>query len=364
MNRWIQRHPLVSKFLLISFGICFAFVTLEVAVKLFRYYQCKKISNTEIYKKIFSDERDKDYVYGHKPNVEVRLEKEGRYVATFITNSDGLREKRDHGYIDKSVIFLGDSIIEGATVENDETMSAVFEKITGITALNFGLAGSNTAHEYYWLKSKYKKDYNTKLIVLGFCVNDFEQNTILRCFDAKLGMWRLHKYLNVSSGAIKLTAQDRLKNLLMKSRAIAFFYNMLHKKKNALPSRDPSPSDICEDMSKEGRICTELYMTKIKAFARSIGAEFIVVVFPDERQLMPAYDGTRGTQNALEDVLQKNDIHYIDLYEMMRKDYRHDPEFNWYYDDLHFNRLGHKFIGEYLARKLPEIFPKVFIKKE
>lgn len=359
MKKWIEKYPLLANIILIFFSLCFAFLAMEAAVRVLRYYQCQKISTPEQYKKMFSDDRCKDYVYGHKPNAKVRIEKDGRYISTFITNSDGLREAKDRLFLEKSVIFLVDSVVETATVENEETMDKIFEDRTGVSALNFGLGGANTVHEYYWLKNKYKKDYNTKLIILGFCLNDFEQNTILRYFDASLGMWRLYKYLNIPSGAAKLTAHDKLKNVLKKSRLISFLHDIT-RKKNYQSSRDPLPSDICEQTSMEGRIFTELYMMKIKEFAKSIGSKFVVVIFPDERQLMASYDASKKIQDILMEILKKNNIRCIDLYKMMKEKYRAHPDNNWYYDDLHFNKAGHELIGEYLAEELPKIFHEIF----
>ena len=177
---------------------------------------------------IFSDERETPYLFGHKPNVTVTLTR-GDYQYTFISNADGLRETDDYQSLDQSVIFLGDSVIEGSSVENDETLDSVFEQKTGIISLNFGLGAGNTIQEYYWLAGKYKPAYNTKLVVLGFGLNDFEQNTYLRYFDPEQGTWRVLRHLDTSEDSdnrpttlpvVSDSLRHRLRRYLQQSRAL------------------------------------------------------------------------------------------------------------------------------------------------
>ncbi|NQT32064.1 MAG: SGNH/GDSL hydrolase family protein [Candidatus Omnitrophica bacterium] len=364
-KNWPEKHPVKANLILLCLGIFFAFLLMEGILRFADYYQYIKPANRvnfEKYKKLYSDERDTDYVFGHHPNINVRL-KTGDIDYTFITNSEGLRETKEYPYIEKSVIFLGDSIIEGTSVENEEGLDEVFEDITGVTSLNFGLGSANTVHEYYWLKGKYKKEYNTKLIILGFCLNDLCQNDCLRYFDGSKGNWKFYKYIGSVSGETPSTALSplqRLKSFLRKSRTVVFLYRTYGYLKYNIFQKQYKPPLTYDEVSNEDKANTELYIKKINEFSKDIGADFVVVIFPRKIQLTAQYDIYKRKQDALIEVLEKNDIPYIDLFDMIKENYLTHPDIRWYSDDIHPSEKGHRLIGEYLARELPDRFPKAF----
>ncbi|MFH1395244.1 MAG: SGNH/GDSL hydrolase family protein [Candidatus Omnitrophota bacterium] len=365
MNKvnWFEKHSLLSKFVLAGFVCVVSFVFMELLLSAAEYCQYIKPANRilfERYREIYSDERDKEYIFGHNPNVEILLVNgDNKYM--FITNSEGLREKKNYDVLDKSVIFLGDSIVEGVSVETDETMDEVFEAETGITALNFGVGSSNTVQEYYWLKNKYKKEYNTKLIILGFCLNDLFQNTYLRAFNPEKSNWALYKYLDNKECETSLICVPTIKQFLRKSKTISFIYRVysLFCQKKAL--NEGLPPDRYDEVSSENKVYTELYLKKIKNFAENIGAEFVVVIFPREKQMTAEYDdNNRRAQDALIEILERNNIEYVDLYDLMKEKYFSEPDIKWYHDDTHPYKAGHRLIGEYLAEELPACFPEAF----
>jgi len=341
-------------------SILFSFLLLEILVRVVEHYQYTKTSNSsqfQIYKEIYQDRRDKSYVFEHKKNIKVRLEK-GYYDFTISTNSEGLREKNDYGNIEKSVIFLGDSIIEGASVEDNEVIDEVFEKHTGITSLNFGIGSSNTVHEYHYIKEKYKKSYNAKLIVLGFCLNDFPQNISMRYFDENLGNWLLYKYNDQGkSRESNTTLWQNIKSLAKKSRLLTFVNNSLND-----ISGKRSLQDLYRynDVDEEQEFYTELYINKISKFSKEIGSEFVVIIFPQRSQLDYEYGSNERMQDLLIEILKRNNIKYVDLFEIMKSSYKDHPEVRWFHDNTHPYVKGHQLYGEYLAQELPFIFPGAF----
>ena len=46
-----------------------------------------------------------------------------------------------------------------------------------------------------YLKHKYKKNYNTKLIVLGFCLNDLDTNHYKIYWNPKFQSWMKYEYI-------------------------------------------------------------------------------------------------------------------------------------------------------------------------
>jgi hypothetical protein len=355
-----------SNIALTLYSLLISLVLLELAVRGWDYYELNKPSYRilfEQYKKVFSDERDKEYIFGHKPNVNVTIEEDNR-AYTIITNSEGLRETKDYDYLEKSVIFLGDSIVEGSSVDNHEVMDEIFGNRTGITSLNFGVGSSHTAHEYFWLKSKYKNSYNTKLVVLGFCLNDFRFANVLRYFDSSSGNWPFYKQLDEIYGKAKdqksqNTSKNNLwkqtKDTIKKSRLASFIYDSMQDILNT-----GAHSFSSSQVDRESRYYVELYINKINKFVEEIGSEFVVVIFPNEIQLEHDYESGQRMQDVLIEILKKNQIKYIDLYDFMRKRYIKEPEVIWYHDITHPYKEGHRVIGEHLAQKLPVMFPEVF----
>jgi len=373
MTTITQKNSMKVKITLLLLSIIISLVFVELMLRAVEYFQYVKSSNqeqNEQYNKIYSDERDKDYIFGHKPNANVKLER-GHFNFTFISNSEGLRETRDYKELNRSIIFLGDSIIEGASVENHETMDDIFEKHTGITALNFGVGSSNTVHEFHWLKSKYKKSYNTKLIILGFSLSDFSENIFLRYFDPSLGNWKFYKYLSNNTHIKKSNDQkdvinevnnstslwQKIKNIAKISKLARFIYSILHSIRTTDNDLPPLRFD---EVDKEQKYYTELYINKIRDFSRKIESEFVVIIFPQKSQLQHQYGTHKRMQDALIPILEKNDIQYIDLYEIIKANYQTRPDLRWFHDDSHPYKEGHRFIGEYLAKQLPQLFPKVF----
>ena len=345
---------------LLIFSVLFSFLLGEILI---RYAENQVIKNHakkrqyETYKKIYSDLRDsKPYLYFKKPNINVKL-KNGYYNFTMKTNSEGLREINDYKKLKKSIIYLGDSIIEGASVENHETIDSQFENITGITSLNFGLGSANTIQEYYFLKDKYKSSYNTKLVVLGFCLNDLPGNTYTRYFDPKVGNWKLYEYMQKANE--NLTISSMLKNLLKKSKLIVFLYNKIKnedKNPNLMATDKHNAKNYNETMIHN----TELYINKISQFCASIGSEFMVVIFPYESQLKAEKVLKNQAHDVLKSILTKNNIKFIDLYEPLHFQYNNNKDIRWYHDEAHPYKEGTKFIAEFLSKKLPEYVPNLF----
>ena len=313
------------------------------------------------YKEIYSDERSTDYKFGHKSNINVKFTR-GFYEFTFVTNSEGLREKEDYTELPKSVIFLGDSIIEGASVENEETMDSVFEKITGITSLNFGVSSRGVFLSLYFLKAKYRKEYNTKLIIYGFCLNDFLQTTYINVFDSTLGTWRrgriLDKDFDIERGVLyKMSVipgvgsyvENGYKTILG-TRMLVFAEKRFWRNRKKLNNKKPWDNTVAREYDKK---FIEFYLNKMRNFAKEIGSEFAVIIFPMQEQLLIDYEYGERLQDTLLEILQKNQITHIDLYDVMKEAKLENPNIRLYHDYAHPYKMGHRLIGEYLGKMIP-----------
>jgi len=352
---WISRSKRTVLSLALFILIAFAtgeFLTRIMEKVVYKFFAYKaKVSphgfiQWGLYKKYYKSVPEKPYRYEHRPNISL-IFKKGYYTMRVKTNSEGLREEKDYNYLGKSIIFLGDSIVEGASVDNDQTFESIFERLTGITALNFGVGSSNTRLEYYFLKAKYRTSYNTCHIVLGFCLNDWDQ--LDRCFDENYGNWvpckidwYQRKFFRREDNE---SSRTKVKNVLKKSHFVLFLWRSYRKivggKYKPYSSLMVSKDQICE---------TEEWILKIKKFADNIGACFTVVIFPRVEQFFYEYKPGERQQDVLIKILERHHIDYIDLYDFLKREYKKSPEIFW--DYVHPYVKGHRLIGEYLASHL------------
>ena len=114
-------------------------------------------------------------------------------------------------------------------------------------------------------------------------------------------------------------------------------------------------------MTATERALTEQYLVKIHEFAENIGAKFLVVILPQESQLGRNYSVGGRMQDVLIEQLDRHQIPFIDLFPVMQEAYLAQPNIDWYYDDAHPYKPGHRLIGEYLAKEIPRRFPGVFV---
>ena len=325
------------------------FILLEISLQVIHWSKYRNYQ-FEVYKEIYSDEREKPYLFSHKNNIKVKLEK-GIYEYTISTNTDGLREKKDYSFLDESIIILGDSIVEGTSVEDHETMDEILENNIDIPVLNFGLSSSSTIQQYYYLKEKYKKSYNANLIILGFCLNDFEQNLFRRYFDPSKGNWKLYDYLN-KDGDIQENNKNiiieqqnsvttKFKKYLLNIKTISTIYHLSKNSRFRIGLTD-TDYEIPEQQLKN----TIKYIKEIKKFSKSINADFLVLVFPYEDQLYIEYKKGGRVQDQLISALNKNDINYLDLYDPFVDFVRKNADIKLFHDNVHPYKYGHQLTAQ------------------
>jgi hypothetical protein len=131
---------------------------------------------------------------GIRPNAEFRhTSVDGSW--TFVTNSRGLRDRREFSY-DKPegtvrVLALGDSHTQGYEARQEATYAAVLERYLikrGLQAevLNAGVSGFSTAEALAFLENEGYR-YQPDVVVLGFYANDYEDNLKAGLFALESG---------------------------------------------------------------------------------------------------------------------------------------------------------------------------------
>jgi hypothetical protein len=130
-----------------------------------------------------------DYRYGLYTLRGIRSQARFRHTSVdgsweFVTNSKGLRDRREFAYEKPAgmlrVLSLGDSHTQGYEVRQEATYSAVLERYLaahGVRAevLNAGVSGFSTAEALAFLENEGFR-YQPDVVVLGFYGNDFEDN--------------------------------------------------------------------------------------------------------------------------------------------------------------------------------------------
>lgn len=349
---------LKKKLLSLFIPLIITFITLEIGIRAIQFFLLKsKEDQYSQYSKIFSDERDKDYLFFHKPNVNWKL-KDGHYDFTFITNKYGHRSLNNNIDFKKSIVFLGDSVIEGASVENDETISYIVEQNLNVPTINLGIASSNTVQEYYLAKEKILPSFNMKLLVLGYSFSDIDQNLYRRYFDAEIGNWPYHdsvilsdnlKSHSFSSIEKKPSLAIKIKKILKNSEAILFSYRIVQMITTLWETEG------LQTFNPENWKYTEYFVNKIADYAYENDSDFMVLIIPIRDQI-------QGKQNfeyqkQFKKLLKKNNIKYLDPSNVLLKfKNQKNPAPILYHDGDHPNKLGTSIIADSISKYIENEF--------
>lgn len=113
-------------------------------------------------------------------------------------------------------------------------------------------------------------------------------------------------------------------------------------------------------VSDEDLMITRVYLEKIRNYAMEIGADFTVVILPYESQLRKTYVPGGRTQDQLIPILKSLNISYVDLHEPMQRAVKAAPAEDWFHDEAHPMKIGHQFIGTFLAEEFSKRYPQIF----
>ena len=324
--------------------VVIGFASLEIGIRIIQYV---KIDTNRVqfslYTKIYSDERDKEFLFWHKPSVNVKLS-DGYYNFTFKTNKLGHRSLSDEVGFEKSIVFVGDSIIEGASVENDETVPYIVSQNTDVPAINLGLGSSNTVQEYLLSKEKILPEFNMKMLVLGFCLNDINQNLYRRSFEPSFGNWKYFDSVIVddhlashsfSGGGVpsinKPSFLRPMKDTLKNSEALLFIHRVLRSGLNFQSDNRVYSAEAWKN--------TEYFIRKMAKLAVSQNAKFAVIIFPYQDQIEGIYSFYE--QQELKQILENNQIKYFDPTSVLLQNRKSTQDAsNLYHDNTHPNKLG------------------------
>jgi hypothetical protein len=329
------------KFVKVSIYLFYCLLILEAGLLVAEKVRQKQefdLTNNLLYR----DVRNKDHLYEFFPNLDLSIEGPLGFYS-FGTNSEGLKEYKDYSNLDSSIILLGDSVTAGVSLSNEYAIDNYIESALGITTLNFSMPGSNTVQEFHYLVDKYRDSYNTNLIILGYCLNDYPQNTYRRYFNADISNLEIFDYYEGENAGTIQNIKDFLKtfrslrliNLILTYSVdkIASFFPK--SQRNGNQELKKVNDDYLDQVTLE-------YIGKLKQFSESIDSKLLVVFLPSKPQFVDSeyFDFNNRIETKLISELSEEGIPAIDLYDDFSTVIIENSLNDIFYDDVHFTQLG------------------------
>lgn len=332
-----------------------------------------------------------DYQYGRykirgiRPNTEYWMSSvDGSWK--IVTNSRGFRNARDFTNPKPArtlrVLSLGDSHTQGYEVRQDFTFSAVLERFLnrrGVRAevINAGVSGYSTAEALVFLENEGVR-YDPDVVVLGFFLNDFEDNLKAGLFglDAQNRLTE-EKYEHLPGVGIQnliynvgiirwLSENSYFYSLLFNNVWVYFKSGLARLGAEASVGRKPSPSAAGDDI--EYAVATTAALSdyqialgaalieRMHRFCRDRGMRFIVIdvpswVWPDRFQ--------SSLPQGLEERLAAARVELIQSRPLLQS-YEGIAELHLPRGHHHISEFTHTLIGLEIGRRLlaPDALPE------
>ncbi|PCJ89845.1 MAG: hypothetical protein COA57_00585 [Flavobacteriales bacterium] len=273
--------------------------------------------------------------YTFLPNVEfisVR-EKPYRINSTGFRDSEFKLKKKQ-----RRVAFLGDSVIEGFGVEEEDRAADLAEKQlnesnVNIEFYNFSLGGYSTYDELAVLKThvlKHQPDY----AILQVCFNDLEHNFALSRSK------QIHAFQNKEKfSGLKSWLQNR-----------AAFYLFLAEYYNYRKLTNNQANELLDDILNAREELWELTFQLLEEFiqtCRNEEIEPVLMYMPYEVEILIENEssGNYATERFAE-FCQKQDVKFIEATAALRQQ---KNKSTLYFDHCHFSERGNEAVGEVLA---------------
>lgn len=390
----------------VLFGIAFALVILEIAVRILH------IGSGGFW------EPYSLYGWRNIPNAKGWESCYGECQVFVEINSNGLRDDEipfEKPAATQRVFLLGDSLTAGMQVSLEDTFGKVAEQVMrqGLTSnnwqiINGGVNGFGTDNELMFFREEGRK-YQPDIVVLGiYLANDVYNNSLE--LETSLGgnshkpyfsldqdgQLVLHNYPVEGTDNLFIKAGTFLKKHFQLPRFIA---QVLSLRKNVPPALQPLVELVSgqrgaqqtsqqEETSTEGNngggqasgqsgrrasICAQEYVPQVEeawAITKALilqlnaevekeGAQLVVLAIPAAPQLIIPPEGknwycTRPNEE-LNTFLDESEIAYLDLLDDFRQ-YTLDGGGPLYYQtDFHLNADGHQMAGQLLGEYLVEL---------
>jgi lysophospholipase L1-like esterase len=344
--------------LLVSLLVVFAF--LEGGLRLFwdDYYMRAPRGNVE-----FHPTRG----WANKPGARVQYGKP-EYSVIVSHNSRGFRgpEIAERKSADRlRVLTLGDSMAYGFGVEDDETFSAVLDRLDPrLEVINGGVAGYSAAEELLLLREE-GPALSPDLVLVAFLWNDLEgayRDTYGR-FTVEDGGVRFEVPPEGSPDHPALKKKRVRHPWLSRSYLYRFVSDRLKILRYTIKSAagvSPEVLGLPPAQIEPAWALTFALLGEIASTAATQGAETLLVILPDQIQVEPdappiAIDpNLYAVQDRLAEFGRQSGIAVLDLTPRLREAWERGQRPLYFRFDRHFTPLGHRVAAETILEWLEE----------
>lgn len=204
--------------------------------------------------------------FRNRPNGEYRYE-EIRTLPYVTTDEDGYRKSYGWETSGESpiVLFLGDSIVFGAEVNDEETIPSYAAKMmrprTDVRVLNAGVRGYNTVQCKRMLQMCLQRHPNVRLVVYAYCGNDWFEN-----LDGAI-------YLPAKAPFVRVSSDGRVQEVDVEDPPVAWGQSFLSAA-DKRAKRPPKRWDRrVRDRLRERSVLYHYVQTKISALKERGGGD-------------------------------------------------------------------------------------------
>ena len=323
------------------------------------------------------------YHHSFAPNVDT-YDTWGHFQYKFVTNSLGFKDSlsrkiNNNKFFGKRIIIIGDSFTEGIGFEYKDTFVGILDKQLAernIEILNAGVASQSPIIYYSKIKYLIKKEslkFNELIIFLD--ISDIpdemyieqENNQLIINSDKKrisenIGIFLSKNFSSILLYNLLIERLDRKKRRLEKRFFAAKEFNKsffkisneeinLYKAIKVKRGNWTHDDYYWEKHGKKGRDFAQSNLIKLLELCNKNNIKMSLVVYPWPSQI---YYDLEAQKHRLfwNDWTKKNNVDFYDLF----VDYSHEDKnrvIKKYFisGDIHWNKIGHKFIADILLKK-------------
>jgi hypothetical protein len=272
----------------------------------------------------------------------------------------GFRREKTPGKV--RVLALGDSMTYGLGVEDDETYSAVLEKLDPrLEVVNAGVAGYSTAEELLLLREQGLR-LAPDVVLVAFLWNDLKEayKGMYGRFTLQDGVLRFTPAPSGSPAPPMLKPKRVRHPILSRSYLYRFASDRVKVLRYWLSPRELALFLSGGELEEAWSLVLAL-LREIAALAQAHGAKFLLVVIPDQVQVEPDArvvgldPAVFGVQERLRAFGQSEGVAVLDLLPGLAERYGRDGEKLHHRYDRHWTPVGHRAAAELILAELDRL---------
>ena len=318
----------------------------------------------------------------HLPNKSL-VHKKSCFEVTYKTNSYGAVDIEREFYGKNRSIVIGDSIVEGYGLEQEDRFSNILEKKLNIPHLNFGTSGHFGTTQYNLLYSNLASKFeHSKVLVIITVANDFEDDSY--SFGKIIHKSRYRPYLVKEKGDYRLIYTNTLRNFSFAEKLknylsnFTYSYHLLRYLKSRVTTKkiQSASKEVNKEIKEvttikekidrysfynvfnsDGLDLMKFNLLSIKEKAEKNNAELFIVLVPTKPDIDIYFENNKKypkLTEQLKDFSNQNNIRFIDILTTLSI-VENDSEKLFFSCDGHPNKLANDLIANIL---LSEVYEK------